>query len=190
MNTDDKRFNLCHLEGKGWDLSPGVVTLDATGIAWTNKETNTHLDFAAVQRIFLWVAHGDSASTWYCGISGGGRHISIGSSCRSFRTEDGEAQYREFVLALHRRLSTCAQPIEFVTLPKVRRKVVWLFLAGLAVFLGLVILIPSVTGIAGDSLALWIPLLITLLVYEIALGLQRREKQYYSPGDIPDQLLP
>ena len=66
----------------------------------------------------------------------------------------------------------------------------WLFLAGLAVFLVLVIVIPAMTGIAGDSLALWIPLLIALLVYEIALGLKRREKQYYLPGDIPSQLLP
>jgi hypothetical protein len=189
--TSDQRFSLCHREGKGWDLLPGVVTLDATGIAWANEQTNTHLDFAAVQRIFLWVAQEEgSAPTWYCGISGGGRRVSIGSSDRSCRTKDGEAQYRDFVLALHRRLSTCAHPIEFVTLPKVRRKVVWLFLAGLAAFVGLVIVIPSVTGIAGDSLALWIPLLIALLVYEIALGFKRREKQYYSPSSIPDPLLP
>lgn len=189
MNSNDQRFDLCHREGKGWDLLPGVVTLDPTGIALANEQTNTHLVFEAVQRIFLWVAQEDSP-TWYCGISGGGRHISVGSSCRSCRTKDGEAQYREFVLALHRRLSICDHSIEFVTLPKVRRKVVWLLLTGLAVFLGLVIVIPSATGIAGDSLALWIPLSIALLVYEIALGLKRREKQCYSPTKIPDQLLP
>lgn len=191
MNTNDERFNLFFREGKGWDLLPGVVTLDATGIACLNEQGNSHLDFAAVQRIFLWVAQDEgSAPTWYCGISGGGRRISIGSSGRSCRTNEGEAPYRDFVLALHRRLSACAHPIEFATLPKVKRRVVWLFLAGLGIFLCLLIVIPSVTGIAGDSLALWIPLLIALLVYGIALGLKPREKQYYSPGDIPDRLLP
>jgi hypothetical protein len=189
MKTNDQRFNLYVRRGKGWDLLPGVVALDATGIACLNEQGNTHLDFATIERIFLWVAQ-DEAPTWYCGISGGGGHISIGSSGRSCRTKEGEAQYREFVLALHRRLSTCAHAIEFVTLPRVKRKVVWLFLAGLAIFLCLLIVIPSVTGIAGDSLALWIPLLIALLVYEIALGLKPREKQCYSPGDIPDRLLP
>jgi hypothetical protein len=47
-----------------------------------------------------------------------------------------------------------------------------------------------VTGIAGDNLALCIPLLIAPLVYEIALGSKRREKQCDSPGDILDQWLP
>jgi hypothetical protein len=190
MNTHDQRFNLFLREGKGWDLLPGVVTLDANRIACVNEQGNTHLDFAAVQRIFLWVAQDDSAPIWYCGISGAGGHISIGSSSRSCQTKESEAQYREFVLALHRRLSTCAHPIEFATLPKVKRRVLWLFLAGLGIFFCLLIVIPSVTGIAGDSLALWIPLSIALLVYEIALGLQPREKQFYSPGDIPDRLLP
>jgi hypothetical protein len=191
MNTSDQRFNVFLREGKGWDLLPGVVAFDATGIACLNEQGNTRLDFATVQRIFLWVEQGEgSAPTWYCGISGGGGHVSIGSSGRFCRTKEGEAQYRDFVLALHRRLSTCAHPIEFATLPRVKRRVVWLFLAGLGIFLCLLIVIPSVTGIAGDSLALWIPLLIALLVYEIALGLKRREKQCYPPGDIPDRLLP
>jgi hypothetical protein len=190
MNADKQQFDLFHREGKGWDLLPGVVTLDATGIAWTNRQTAAHLDFTAIQRILLWVAQTDSDPIWYCSISGGERQVSIGSSSVSCRTKDGEAQYREFVLAFHRRLSACAHSIEFVTLPKVRRKAVWLFLTGLVVFLGLVIAIPRATGIAGDSLALWIPLLIALLVYEIAIGLMRREKQYYSPGDIPSKLLP
>ena len=154
MNANDQRFNLCLREGKGWDLLLGIVALDATGITCLNEQGNTHLDYAAVQRIFLWVAQYEgSAPTWYCGISGGGVHISIGSSGRSCRTKEGEAQYREFVLALHRRLSACAHPIEFATLPRVKRKVVWLFLAGLGIFLCLLIVIPSVTGIAGDSLA-------------------------------------
>jgi hypothetical protein len=191
MNTNDQRFNLFLREGKGWDLLPGVVTLDASGIACQNEQGNTHLDFAAVQRIFLWVAQDEgSAPTWHCGISGGGGHILIGSSGRSCQTKESEAQYRDFVLALHRRLSTCAHPIEFATLPRVKRRVLWLFLAGLGTYLCLLIVIPSVTGIAGDSLALWIPLSIALLVYGIALGLQRREKQFYSPSDIPDRLLP
>ena len=191
MNTDNERFNVCLREGKGWDLLPGVAALDATGIACTNEQGNTHLDFAAVERIFLWVAKDDGpAPIWYCGLSGGGRHLSIGSSSRSYRTKESEAQYREFVLALHRRLSTCTHPIEFATLPRLKRKVVWLFLAGLGLFLCPVIVIPWVTGIAGDSLALWIPLAIALLVYEIAVGLKGREKQCYSPGDIPGPLLP
>ena len=98
--------------------------------------------------------------------------------------------YAEFVHCLHRRLSACTQPIAFVTLPKVKRIVVWLLLAGFAAFLALVVMIPQLTGIAGDSLALWIPLLIALLVYEIALGFQAREPQHYQPDSIPDRLLP